>query len=151
MSMEKKVDEKGNKIHQRDDYEDRAKPYRQWMYVSQPKGWCMDADMLHWKFINGNPVVYAIIELTCAEDKYCVDPDLMLNYCCTISNRFKRDGQGAFTKALSKMLKAPAYIVVFSKEITTWLWTYSFKYDFWLQRTPKEWLEYIEFLHNIKK
>ncbi len=138
--LQKKLLENGQKARQRDDHEDRAYQYRDWLRTQNISGVSQDADMIHWRYKEGELKPFAITELTRCDKEQ--DPGL--NYCCAISNRFFiRDFQGKIVEALARELHVPAYILLFPPSVS-WIWAYSFQKKYWKLYDPStKWSEYL--------
>lgn len=118
--MERKASSSGAKAQQRTDNEDRSLAYRQWHRTLGPELICSDVDQIEWRFVDGKPKAVAVLELTRIDEG-----DGSPAYRDAIIERFtKRDGQATLIRTVGAALHAPAWIVLFRRDLAKF-WLYN--------------------------
>ncbi len=137
--LQKKINGNGQKDYQREDHEDRSLKYRLWLRSVTTDGFFVDVDLIKWKWEKGKLRPVAITEITrCDRDR--VGP----NYLAAILDRwFRRDKQAEVTQELARLLKIPAFIICYQKEMR-WLWIYNFQNGKWKYCLPKVWAQFLK-------
>ncbi len=134
----KKTNSQGQKDFQRNgDNEDRSLIYRQWLRAVDC-GYFLDVDLIKWKFNAGVPVPAAITDLTRTDRE-----EVGAGYLEAIIDRiFNRDSQGKMLQTMAKLLKIPAYLVLFPKNMM-WVWVLSFQNKKWKYFKIKDWMSFL--------
>lgn len=143
--IEKKINSNGQKAYQREDIEDRTIVYKKWLRTIDTGGFFIDLDMVKFKNAGSQIVPCAITELTrCDYDT--VNPA----YLQGINKRiFERDIQGKLIQTVASILKVPAYLVLFHKNME-WLYVLSFQTKAWRKFTKEEWAKFVRRLGQNK-
>lgn len=136
--IDKKILSNGGKAYQRDDTEDRTIVYKKWLRTVETNGFFIDLDMVKFRSAGGQIVPCAITELTrCDYDT--INPAYLMG----ISKRiFERDSQGKIIGTVASLLKVPAYLVLFHKNME-WLYVLSFRQKKWKKFTKEGWAEFL--------
>ena len=144
-TIEKIVNEYGNKVRQRTDNEDRTLPYRNMIYGEYGL-YAIDQDLICVSFENKIPEAKAILELT-RIDNYFGEPSP--NYFKSILKRYSdRDKQKYLSVWFGNMLKAPVYIVAFAENLTAFhMYNLTEDNGNWFKQNK---LEHLEWHYNIR-
>ena len=135
------------KERNREDTEDRAKPYRdaRWHKMTPKFGAVQDIDHLEYTIVDNEVVPIALMELTLGELNKNKN-EYPLNYLNAIIKRFKTETQGKLITSLAKQLNVSAFIILFNRDVST-LAVYNLSKDKgWKHYT---WSEYQRFLKNL--
>jgi hypothetical protein len=144
-TIEKIVNEYGNKIRQRKDNEDRTIPYRNMIY-GEDGLYAIDQDLICVSFENEIPEARAVLELTRIDD-YSREPSP--NYFKSILKRYsERDRQKYLSVWFANMLKAPVYIVAFAENLNAFhMYNLTEDNGNWFKQNK---LEHLEWHYNIR-
>jgi hypothetical protein len=144
-TIEKIVNEYGNKVRQRKDNEDRTLPYRNMIYGENGL-YAIDQDLICVTFKNQIPEAKAVLELT-RIDNYSNTPSpkyfesILTRYC-------KRDQQKYMSVWFGDMLKAPVYIVAFAENLNSFhMYNLTEDNGNWFKQNK---LEHLEWHYNIR-
>jgi hypothetical protein len=144
-TIEKIVNEYGNKVRQRTDNEDRTLPYRNMLY-NESGLYAIDQDLICVTFENKIPEARAVLELTRIDDYTHVPPP---KYFESILTRYsKRDQQKYMSVWFANMLKAPVYIVAFAENLSAFhMYNLTEDNGNWFKQNK---LEHLEWHYNIR-
>ena len=144
-TIEKIVNEYGNKVRQRKDNEDRSLPYRNMLYGEYGL-YAIDQDLICVSFENDEPVANAILELT-RIDNYFREPTS--NYFKSILKRYsERDKQKYLSVWFGNKVQAPVYIVAFAHNLSMFhMYNLTEDNGNWFKQNK---LEHLEWHYNIR-
>lgn len=145
-TIEKIVNEYGNKVRQRTDNEDRTLPYRNMLYKEDGL-YAIDLDLICLSFKNDMPEAKAVLELT-RIDNYLFEPSP--NYFKAILSRYsERDKQKYISVWAGNKLCADVYIVAFAENLK-FFHMYNLTKDngVWIKQTL---IEHLEWHYNIRE
>jgi hypothetical protein len=113
----RKLTEDGGKDHQRDDWEDRAKEYREWHYRElSRKCYAWDVDLIEWREKDGRLVPKAVCELTRMD--FALYGETLARYQAAILERMNgRDAQATTARMVANSLGVGLYIVLFTRDL----------------------------------
>jgi hypothetical protein len=120
--MEKETLDNGVKAHQRTDFEDRAREYREWHRMALSGRFTMyDVDAIEWRGLDGQAVAVGVFELTRVDG----EREVTLPYLQAIIERFfERDSlQGQVAIIVARELKTKAYISLYRQGCSEF-WVY---------------------------
>ena len=158
MALEKKLTDGGGKAMQRTgDTEDRSLPYRSFRREVCKKGskketpYTCDIDQVEYIISKDQVYPVALIDITrYDQDEYAGKPESWSKYRAAVLDRyFFRDNQGNFMRTIANMLKIPAYLVLFRKDVQSfWVFEMTRKDADWVRMDQEEYMNFLKKLRT---